>query len=148
MDMNSDYSAKLSALTLELHYTSRAVDTSKFKTLFVSTLGDVAPQITLSQPDISGRKDGSGNFMRTYRRSTKITLTAPKAFGKHIFLGWHVRGQKGNLDLTTPMPILSPEISGNVDDLGHLVTGTTIGLDKDEDKLIYAVYVRPLADVN
>ncbi len=145
LDMNSEYSAKFSALTLELHYTSRDVDTSKFKTLFVSTLGDVAAHITLNQSDISGRKDGVGNFMRTYHRNTKLTLTAAKSFGQHVFLGWRIRGQGGNLDLTTPIPILSPDTSGNVEDLGHLVTDTTIAINNDEDKLIYAIYVRPLA---
>jgi hypothetical protein len=58
--------------------------------------------IKVSQTDLEERKDGRGNFFRTYNKFKQVTLSAPKQYGKWKFVGWTEAGQpvRGSVDTT------------------------------------------------
>lgn len=56
--------------------------------LNVHVTGDLAPVITLSQPDINNRQDGQGDFSRIFPSFVFVTLQAPASYGRYIFDEW------------------------------------------------------------
>ena len=64
-------------------------------TVASSRLGGVV--VTLSQPDLNGLSDGHTNFVRSYGKTSSLTLTAPYIAGTERFEKW----QKNGIDYTT-----------------------------------------------
>jgi len=58
--------------------------------LEVRTNSTMKPYIEISEEDVNERKDGWGDFSRSYFRnaSRRVNLTAPKAYGAWIFDNW------------------------------------------------------------
>jgi hypothetical protein len=80
-------------LRIKYDYTSR---NSGYITLHVGTFpGELRPYFTLDKTDESedGRRDGIGDFYRTYITGTSVTITAPERYGDYEFLGWYRQGQ-------------------------------------------------------
>lgn len=142
LDMVSDYRPKIDALTLELQYTSHESATQE-RALFVSTPDGVHPEIVLSEPDISLRQNGQGDFLRIFRENTAVTLTAPETFGSHVFVGWRTRFHEGDFQPTQPAMLVQPGTPGYQGDPRDLITGTSITLTMNESKFLRAVYVLP-----
>lgn len=66
------------------------INTSQQARLFVQTQDDLAPRIQIDAADISSasRKDGVGDFYRSYFKNAEVALTAPETYGSWVFSGW------------------------------------------------------------
>jgi hypothetical protein len=53
---------------------------------------DLAPYFLVDTPDVSGRKDGTGDFYRIYHRNATVHVTAPATFGYWRFKQWITPG--------------------------------------------------------
>lgn len=142
LDNIVEYNPHFKSLKFELQYTSRDLP-SKQVSLYVNTGNDLRPSITISSPDISHRQNGEGNFLRTYRSGSKITLHAPERVGSFQFAGWRVPARKGDFDVTKPVALLEPGTEGFLGDPGSVITGQTLELTLDEHRFVRPIYVLP-----
>lgn len=142
LDNIVEYNPHFKSLKFELQYTSRDLP-SKQVSLYVNTGNNLRPHITVSSADISNRQNGAGNFLRTYRLGTKITLHAPERVGNFQFVGWRVPARKGDFDVTKPVGLLAPDTDGFLGDPTSIITGQTLELTLDEHKFVRPIYVLP-----
>ncbi len=77
------------SITVEYEYANQPTG---FRTLDVTVTDDLQPVIALNQPDVSGRRDGQGDFRRVYPAGIPLTLNAPATYGGRAFDRWVING--------------------------------------------------------
>ena len=70
----------IDSLTLEVEYEFVLQNPSR-RTLDVQVRDDLQPVIVLNQTDVSGRRDGQGDFRRVYPAGLPLTIQAPAFYG-------------------------------------------------------------------
>ncbi len=131
----STYAGKLNELVLRVKYVSQNVD-DRLSTLFVKMAGDAAPLIQCDLPDVNGRQDGEGSFLRTFDKklSPQIVLHAPKRYGLRDFLGWHIVGdatpsRRSKRQAVRPLALLTAKEVGEVSVPEDLIPTPDLKLD-------------------
>ncbi|HEY0377085.1 MAG TPA: hypothetical protein VGC87_09015 [Pyrinomonadaceae bacterium] len=80
--------AKVQSLTLRVYYVSGSVD-NIYTTVSVKVADDAQPYIRCDALDENRRGDGTGTFIRTFKKNEgQVTLTAPASYGHRALLGW------------------------------------------------------------
>jgi hypothetical protein len=143
MDMVTDYVPKFRKVTLIIQYTAKKID--GLATLYVALPDGIQPVIQVTKPDRSHRKNGKGSFLRTYVKSTKITLSAPETYGQYKFKGWRVRQFPSDFDVTTPIELTASGTQGFQGDPAGLITGTDITLTLEFEHFVRPIFVLPAA---
>ncbi|MBX3732221.1 MAG: hypothetical protein KF791_06460 [Verrucomicrobiae bacterium] len=82
----------MDSLTLRLEYDFSTAGGARSR-LDVAVTDNLEPVITVSQPDINGRRDGKGDFHRIFPTGTTVTLQSPPSYGARAFDRWVVNGQ-------------------------------------------------------
>ncbi len=72
-------------ITVDYEYANQPTG---LRTLDVTVTEDLQPVIALNQTDVSGRRDGQGDFRRTFPAGLSLTLTAPATYGGRAFDRW------------------------------------------------------------
>lgn len=82
----------LDSLAVEVDYEFAQQGLSQ-RTLDVTVAEGLQPVITVSQSDVSGRRDGQGDFRRVYPANVVLTLEAPAVYGERPFDHWVINNQ-------------------------------------------------------
>jgi hypothetical protein len=77
----------IDSLTIQVDYEFALQNPSR-RTLDVQVQDGLQPVIVLSQTDVSGRRDGQGDFRRVYPAGLPLTLQAPAFYGGRPFDRW------------------------------------------------------------
>jgi hypothetical protein len=77
----------IDSLTIEVEYEFVLQSPSR-RTLDVQVRDGLQPIIVLNQTDVSGRRDGQGDFRRVYPAGLSLTLQAPAIYGGRPFDRW------------------------------------------------------------
>ena len=77
----------IDSLTIQVDY-EFALQSPSRRTLDVQVQDDLQPVIVLNQTDVSGRRDGQGDFRRVYPAGLTLTLQAPAFYGGRPFDHW------------------------------------------------------------
>jgi len=79
---------KFQRLALRIKYIADPID-PEYSTVVVKVADGVAPLIRCSALDENGSGDGTGSFLRTFKKEQEsVTLTAPAYYGGRALLGW------------------------------------------------------------
>ena len=87
LTLSCDQKAKFSKLAFQIEYDYLA-ETDNTVTVEIHTADGYQPQIGLSAPDLRGKKDGCGTFVRIFNPGDKVTVLADKLYGRLKFQGW------------------------------------------------------------
>jgi hypothetical protein len=103
----STYAGAISKLVFRVKYVAYAVAPS-LATVHVRVAGGAQPRIGCDRPDLNGRADGTGSFLRTFdaNLARQVTLHAPAVYGASTFIGWRIAGRKS--DQPAMMPLVRP----------------------------------------
>ena len=96
----------IDSLVIEVVYEFSAANSSHPQ-LDVVVTDDLEPLITVSQPDLNGRRDGQGDFRRVFPSGAVVTLQAPASYGGRPFDRWVVNNQPRSAGATSLTLVLT-----------------------------------------